>query len=278
MKALLITEKQFDNVFGIYLISFSNPLTLYMNKSKSLNEGIFKTYPPDKVQNYISKMFKLPKNWIEYGKSEQDGVYFFRVQISKSNELMDKIIRAMALCGYFCSFKDTETYKTRAFLQFEPRHQNNANEEVRSMKYIYHVSPSYNKGKILKNGFTPTTKNALFDYPDRVYFFKQNTTEDDLLELTAYLCKYNKSLGNDNIYTIFVLDVSKIPEQVNFYLDGNYFNGIYSQDNIPPSAIVYTDDFNVNPDVIDETINTIIHKEPVFNIYGYSNEKNIQGK
>jgi hypothetical protein len=272
MRQIQISESQFKNIMGAYHITFDNPISLSMSDSKSLNEGTFKTYPPEKVQKYIINMFRLPSDWVNFEESEQGGVYFFWLRVRKSLTLIEQIIKAMNLCGYFCSIKQEDKEPEFIILQFEPRHQNNANEEVRAMDYIYHVSPSYNLNKILKSGFTPKTKNSLFDYPDRVYFFKQHTTEDELNNLTYHLCCYNKSLGNNNKYVIFIIDVKEIPQNVNFYLDGNYANGIYTTDNIPPSAIVDAAEFEIDSTAIEEDITKGNCKKFDFNIDGYSSK------
>lgn len=270
MKTIQITEEQFNNVMGTYLTSFGNPLTLYMNDSKALNEGMFKTYPADKVKQYIVKMFRCPASWVDYQETEQEGLSFFLIKTPKNKTYINALTKAMALCGYFRSHSNMTHEPEYAYIQFEPRKQNNANEEVRSMDYIYHVSPVYNKNKILANGLTPKSKNNLFDYPDRVYFFKQDTTEEEIKSFTSFLSQENTSLGNNKQYTIFVIDVKSIPETVNFYLDGNYSNGLYTTDNISPQAIVHYLDFMVENRTIEEMMNEENEIKNNFDVNGLS--------
>lgn len=266
MKKIIITEKQLNNLKGAFLRNFGNPLTLYLNNTKALNEGIFKTYPLKKVKKYIMDMFDLPDDNVQISLSEQNNLYFMFVVLPNVNGLINNVIKAMALCGYFCSYKDIIDNGNKIYLQFEPKHQDNANEEVRSMKYIYHVSPEYNKTKILQNGFSPKAKNSLFTYPDRVYFFKQNSTENDITDLVNQMNRFNNSAGNKNKYIVFVLSIDKIPNNVNFYLDGNYENGVYTNDNIPPSSII--DMIELDLKIVDE------NKISPFKINGFLENRN----
>lgn len=79
-------------------------------------------------------------------------------------------------------------------------------------KYIYHVSPSIFKLKILKQGLTPNSKNDLLDYPTRIYFF---TNENQLKEYVKLFyntlpIKSQQRINSYDVYKINSKDVDMI--------------------------------------------------------------------
>ena len=141
----------------------------------------------------------------------------------------------MDLCGYFCSVEKEYPYIDKwIYLNFEPKNQNEVNEYVRNMKIIYHVTQEKNVDKIIKNGLTPRFNNPLFSYPERIYLFVEETPPDEIYNLTKQLKTVRK---DEKKHCLLIIDVEKIPDNVSFYLDPNYGCGVYTKDNIPPSAI-----------------------------------------
>ena len=60
---------------------------------------------------------------------------------------------------------------------------------------------------------------------------------EDTPNLKKMLSLANKSKGNTGEYIAFLVDLSKVPKDVKFYPDSNCKNGVYTTDNIPPTAI-----------------------------------------
>ena len=55
--------------------------------------------------------------------------------------------------------------------------------------------------------------------------------------LGSRLNLYNQSKGNKNIYTIFEVDINKMPEDIKMFYDPNYEHGIFISDNLMPNII-----------------------------------------
>lgn len=86
----------------------------------------------------------------------------------------------------------------------------------------------------------------MFSYPERVFFFKGDTPFNEILYQCIDFNNHIKNKLNNDVYTIFIVDTKKIPNNVNFHTDLAYPYGIYTNDNIPPSAIKKYQDFNIN--------------------------------
>lgn len=74
--------------------------------------------------------------------------------------------------------------------------------------------------------------NKFFAYPEHTYCFIEKTSPEEIYNLKQQLKQ------NEEEYCLLVLDVSRISETVCFHLDPNYKYGIYTKDNIPPTAII----------------------------------------
>ena len=214
--------------------SYGNPLSvaLYEN-SHSIQEGLIRTYPIGKTREYLINLYSFDESQVEI--FNDNGVDKLRFIIPNNNNIILKIKKAMDLCGYFCSVEKEYPYIDKwIYLNFEPKNQNEVNEYVRNMKIIYHVTQEKNVDKIIKNGLTPRFKNPLFSYPERIYLFVEETPPDEIYNLTKQLKTVRK---DEKKHCLLIIDVEKIPDNVSFYLDPNYGCGVYTKDNIPPSAI-----------------------------------------
>ena len=121
----------------------------------------------------------------------------------------------------------------------------NLNDIVRKYDFITHVTPLYNKSNILSKGFVPKSKNTMFSYPDRVFFFKGDTPFKEILYQCIDFDSKLTNKRNNHSYTIFVIDTKKIPNNVNFHTDLTCPCGIYTNDNLTPKCIKSYQDFNV---------------------------------
>lgn len=243
-KIIKINESQLKDIIfnDIYSISYANPISLKMHDK--INEGYYASYPVEKVKEYITNMFHLNKEQFIVNKNENDDTYtclvVIYVDINNLNTKISNLDKAMSLCGYFRSIinDDVLNGKKIKIIQYEPRHQSDANEFVKENKFLYHITPLYYKDKILSNGFTPKSKNILFDYPDRIYFFTTKNKKDELLGLALY---YDESLNNkrnDSKYVLFELDGEKLSNTIKFYHDPNLANAVYTKENVSPQYIL----------------------------------------
>ena len=107
--------------------------------------------------------------------------------------------------------------------------------DIKQWKEIAHITPEKHLKKILENGFSPRWNNSLFKYPPRVYFFKGDISSDKVIGMARSMDNANG--GKNEQYVFIMVDTSKIPENVRFFVDTTYENGIFTYENIPASAI-----------------------------------------
>ena len=214
-------------------LSYGNPISIALYNNESLQEGLIRTYPIEKSREYLINLYDFDENQVEI--FNDNGVDKLRIIIPNNTNIITKVKKAMDLCGYFSSVEKEYPYIDKwVYLNFEPKNQDDVNECVRKMKVIYHVTQEKNVDKIIKIGLTPRFKNPLFSYPERVYLFVEETPPEEIYSLTKQL----KNIKNDETkHSLLILDVTRIPNNVNFYLDPNYGYGLYTKDNIPPTAI-----------------------------------------
>lgn len=217
------------------------------DKKININEGLYKTYPPETAKKYIKNLFDLDDRSIRILSTNGILPEEKRIQLIYFNGYgnSERMKRAMLLCGYTLSKvqKRGNGYVEEIYI---PINLPNVNDIIEKYDYITHVTPFYNKEKILSKGFVPKAKNEMFSYPERVFFFKGDTPFNEILYQCIEFDSHLKNKLNQHIYTIFIIDTKKIPENVSFHTDLTYPCGIYTNDNIPPSVIRKCQDFNVD--------------------------------
>ena len=178
------------------------------------------------------------------------------------------IIRnAMRFFGYFLLSDEPNEYRSEVngtpwtILTFSPNFQEYVNKYIlKENKYLYHVSPTKFEHKILKQGLVPSTKNEKFSYPHRIYLIlghretlgsgEYDFGEDDALDVARMLAKAklirHDKYVDDNLYTLYRIDVSKLSENVRFSYDMEYKPlGIFTAENISPNALEVVDRFDI---------------------------------
>ena len=216
------------------------------NYKIDLDEGLYKTYPPKTARRYIMDLFNLDDSQIiVYSKNgglpEEKRLI---VSYYDGYDNKEKMKKAMLLCGYTMS-KETRSDNGIIQQSYIPINLPNLNDVIRKYKFITHVTPIYNKDKILSIGFVPKSKNEMFSYNDRVFFFKGDTPPIEILYQVNDFDDKLKNKRNNHIYTLFSISTGKIPKNVNFHTDLTYPCGIYTTENVPPSCIANYQDFDI---------------------------------
>jgi hypothetical protein len=244
-----ITEKANRNPHMFYINSdLSNPLYWkIIADNQRIDEGLICTYSPEKTYEYVNDLFDFDDEQIKMISSKTsaagDTSKKFIVTIEKNDRLEDAVEHAFNLCGYLKSKRLAVMDKFE--LMFIPKYTGEATEIVKNIGSLVHITPVYNKKKILSSGFLPKHKNGMFTHDGRVYFFpndKRLYREIHYQMEDFDTCLRNKR--NDSVWSLFVVDVNKIGN-AKFYFDPNYGNGIYTYDNIPPSAITANTDVDL---------------------------------
>ena len=238
-----------------------------------INEGLIKTYPPFDTIRYVKTHVKniSDNNICEYDidirvehiassvnpefPPENILLTSKGKELNASDEFEFK--RMFGLCGWVLSRKnmsiDRDSGDNAFDYIFEPKFNYDITEDIKNkISYLYHVSPEIYKDKILRQGFVPKSKNASFDYPDRVYLLLLtgnpiNQAKNFALSL-AQRVKWKEDLsspGEYPMYVLYAIDVSKLQQGTRIYRDPISKYGVYTFSNIPPDAIAGS--MNINP-------------------------------
>lgn len=227
---------------------------------KFVNEGLIMAYHSERVRNVILRKFGLMDEQVEIRKiSTNDGnVDLITIIIPKNStkDYIGDITHEMETCGYFQSQK-MQPYcggNVYGVLVFEPKYSNNISTKIReSCHYLYHCTDSVNINKILKKGLVPRSNNTLFMFPDRIYAFKGDTLTQEQIEI---MCRIQMKHNDDVLwkknpiekleYYLLTIDISKIPQNVKLYSDPLSNDAVFTNDNIPPSAIINVQPFTLS--------------------------------
>lgn len=217
---------------------YLNPIVAAMQiqKDNLLNEAEYATYPVGKTIEYISDALNLPTHMFSI-KDCYNGTKKIIIRTPNKRGLKANLDKAMHLCGYYLSNKDFYKDDGRFLeLRYEPKYIDKANDIVRDNGILYHLSPMPYRRKILEKGFIPKSKSVMFKYPDRSYFFLGSMAKNEVKSWVKVFKNFNLAYG-DAPYCLYTIDVNKIPDNVNFFLDPNLRGGCYTADNIGPQAI-----------------------------------------
>ncbi len=209
----------------------------------------------ENVKEQLLEYFPLEKEQIEIINRKHD-INFIVIYIPDIAINLQLIEKTMNAFGYFKSdiIKEEVINDIKwVAIQFEPKFQDVITYEIKhNHKYLYHISPTKYEHKILKNGLIPKSKNDKFNYPYRVYLLMDKDNSFNLnktylisiakMLLGSKLNLVNNQYVNDNEYTIYQIDISKLNNNINFYYDTNLYPlSIFTVDNINPNAIKIID-------------------------------------
>lgn len=196
------------------------------------------TTPFDITKDSMMKRLNL-YDWQFASKIEANGLKVMVIYADVSINF-DIIVSLMKSLGWSKSYVadqvDIYGLKFRA-ISFDPMYQPSATKNVRRWKHLKHVTPLYNLKSILSNGLKPMSKNDIYDYPKRLHLLKPTITSEELDNFLVQLFLSNSNKNNNGLYCIVAIDVDNVPMNVDFYLDPRYEYGVYTKQEIPPSAI-----------------------------------------
>lgn len=232
-------QSTFRSAFGIDIINLTRQGSKSQNVVASDKSYIFINYPDNDLSDkYCDGIYSK----IELG-VYKIGLFVYDVcddAKTRQEEFMDSIDLVCRFCGLFISNKGIlATSDSGHIFKFilEPKFSDRDFELNRcsDIKFLYHVTTDAKVDKILKNGLNPKSSNAMFRYPDRIYL----GLDPEMLEcqLLPNLRKTKGKVNVDATYSILKVDISKIPSKNRFKVDPNYPDGVFTSDNIPPSAI-----------------------------------------
>lgn len=220
--------------------TISNPASLW-KKDGEMNEGLVRTYPLNDTVRYVKEFLRLEDWQVISGKDKSgiDAIVVLMPEFFANRQVVDKSLDA---CGYYPIAEKGISVGGKDFsaVEYRPKFQDKSDDgKIRSEeKFLYHVTPSRNKEKILRNGFYPVSKNSEFNYPGRVHFVLGSASEEEIYGLARQLYEADKNKKKDGMYTIFKLDINRFPKRAMLFKDPSYCKGVYTYANIRPDVII----------------------------------------
>lgn len=235
-------------------------------------EGILHTFDVDKVITYIKNKYHIFTDNIyeadaeeTYGEIPSDFTCHTIIITNFNIRRLEELKKDMAMCGYYLATPTEQELKQIVSpfvdLQFEERNPRCVDDEIIDReKYLLHITPIENLSKILKNGLCPSHKNLAFNFPDRVYLMRGESTNEGLLRIINLIGSLNyisspkwhkrdeKYRGHQGEYALLKIFPNKIKPKVDFYYDSNYPYGFFTKGNINPLAIEVDRCFKVDED------------------------------
>ena len=268
----LIESKKIDIVLNVDDI-FS--CTVYEGYEKIIQEQDDELKQPctaDELIDILKEKIVVFGNSVSFGKFTTNSISVVMAFVDpRAIEGKYKVIRdLLAKYGWYMSIKQDyiKNGEPTGFLQlvFEPTQIPKVTVDVRKEnKTIYHLTKIKSLDSIRKKGLIPSNKNKEVLYAeDRIYFLKESVTDNNFKKMIETICK-QKSMKKDNSkICCLVINVSKIPDNVDFYYDSHVSYGLFATDVIPYSAVEHIYTYDKKSNIIEirlsekSFINTVI--------------------
>lgn len=253
------TLKEFTDektISGDYVIlSRNDRFRNRLNEIIGIREGLISTYPILDTLKMLERSFNLSENDIEIEEYIENGQTTNVINISLSPKItkedISNIEHRMSVYGYFNA--ESRFSDGKYIMSFEPKYTGNVRKYIdHKYRYLMHVTLSDNMPKIMKYGLVPRSRNGESDlrHPERIYFaIPENIDaygERALFNVMAerYIEKRRVNKFTTPKFSILTIDISEVPQDVEFYNDPMFPQAIFIYGNIPPSAIVNVKEVN----------------------------------
>lgn len=193
--------------------------------------------------NEVKQELKTKFDFQDWQIKEEHGANNIKLVLlfSPVNQNSQIIIKEMEILGWTKSYITPVSFVKGIpviAISFGPLYQPSIKDTVRQWTFLLHLTPLYNKESILRNGLIPSSQNSRFDYPPRLHFLKPTIPITEFENIKRQLSQANNNLRNNGEYCLFRIDLSKVPDNVEFYFDPRYEYGIYTKQAIPSNAII----------------------------------------
>ena len=241
-KKIHINESQWGDILNP-IVTYDNMLGLFetLNEGKKvLYEGLIKSYSADVVSRYVMRYFS--DDMVKARVRNRNGVEIVEVFIPKDERYLEAVKNVMEYpCGYTLARVGTRDDIQQMKLFFEPKFQKSINGEISEHETLIHVSPYYNRDKIMKYGFSPKFKNDMFNYEGRIYFFSTLSKIENILALSTDIALAKDSEKTKNVFDFYYVSPQELIKngKAEFHRDSMTFDAIayWTYDNIPPTCI-----------------------------------------
>lgn len=245
----------------VYLVGNGFDSDLTVDGDLVINEGVGDVMNVGGLRKELSKLGFRQWQIKSEVRSNRVRTVILYADIEKNTEI---IKNKMLSCGWTVAYISGVMVKEGIPLRvmgFDPKEQRSITKEARRYQYLYHLTPFMNISSILGNGLEPRSENDLYSYPPKVHLMKGDISKDMCCRIGWGLFNRNKRI-NDGEYGLIRVDMSKVPDTVEFYGDPRFNEGYFTKDLIPAAAleligkIVYTDKYNYKGEQL-EKINLI---------------------
>lgn len=218
--------------------------TMYGNvlyEPATIAEAVGDILPPDTVANNIINKYRIPQQFvIKVEHYHKTYVYVITACIGENDMLIEDDMKKM---GYFLGARGNvvEIQNMRfQVLQFEPSSQlqEDITDLVKSkFDILYHWTPSYCVEGIQREGLIPSHKNEAFNYPPRTYLMEGSSSDEQMWNLGQQLCIKNNNPNNNGVYSLIIVNIENLDDNIRFFYDPNSEIGIYTEQPIPSDMI-----------------------------------------
>lgn len=237
-----VTQEDWDSAYYDY--SNIPRIRTQDNYPNTVNENKENITPIEEVEKKIKSKFRLRS--FQYSRDDDWSYIAVIIPMIHYNHTM--VVKAMKECGYWLNafwIETGRTDQTWEYLRFLPYDQHDMDKEALQGKVLYHISPSTNKNFILAKGLIPSHNNSAFSYPRQVHLFKANTPISELKGMGKKLYDADTNPDKTNIFSIFEIDVTTLPQNMEYFKDNDAYYGVFVRKRIPPSSIKWLMDYHI---------------------------------
>ena len=200
-----------------------------------IGEGLIKTVNPKRFVDVLEKWNKNIK--IKYHNDGENLGFVSIFFLERRKELVDKINKLMNNYGYFPStwfdinnnrmgnYLEGVDYEKLRNIHYEPKFDI---EYIPQSRYMYHITDEKYLDKIKKIGLIPKTNSKIGYHPERIYLAKSINDAKNISDLMGnFIAKENQVFLKIDLQNLIAF----------FMQDGQFYGGVYTMNNIPPSHI-----------------------------------------
>ena len=214
----------------------------------------------------LVQFFPLSPKQIGVETGEDMDIHKIYIKIPDIGENKKMLKQAMSFFGYTLGNEQPDecinclSDAPWIIITFVPDFQEYITERVlKENNYMFHISPTRFKEKILKRGLCPYSKNNEWKYQPRVYMILEYRFSIPMGKKVEFNIKSAVELAkllHDakpieqkkwTEYTIYKIDISKIRSDVRLSYDQDYYPlGVFTTENINPEALEVFYEFDIN--------------------------------
>ena len=223
-----------------------------INEQICLYEGLIKSYPVGATVKKIKT--DIPDSIIKIDKSNDTNKIIVYLNESGYEGSIDLLKNILQVYGWKITYPKVngslvyEEINNILYVKFlidaifdindsESIYNGNGNKKPTK---LYHITPLVNIHKIMRNGLSPKTNSKIEYHPERIYFLKNISDDNQIKNFISKLFITNKnSVEYKDKYIILEIDLNNVNQdlKIQFYKDPNMKDAVFTMENINPNMI-----------------------------------------